>query len=89
MSLIKPFRGIRPKIKYANQVASPNINYINKYSFNNKKNFLNILNNPKISSANNMLKELEKKKKIFQDKTENYYLYRITSKKKKYAWNSR
>ena len=82
MSLIKPFRGIRPEIKYAKQITSPNINYINKYNFNNKNNFLNVLNNPNISSANKMLRNLEKRKRIFQDKTENYYLYRITFNRK-------
>jgi len=82
LSLIKPFRGIRPKTKYAKQITSPNINYINKYSLNNKNNFLNILNNPKISSANKMLRKLEKTKKILQDKTENFYLYRITFNRK-------
>ena len=36
MSLIKPFSGIRPKKKFAKQVTSPNISYIDNYKPNKK-----------------------------------------------------
>ena len=34
MSLIKPFSGIRPKKKFAKEVTSPNVSYIDNYKSN-------------------------------------------------------
>ena len=82
MSLIKPFRGIRPQKKFVKEISSPNINYLNNFRQNKKLNFLNILNNKNIFKAKKMLKKLEKKKIIEQDKFDHFYLYRITNNKK-------
>ena len=82
MNLITPFRGIRPQVKFAKKISSPNINYFNNFKLSKKKNFLNILNNPNISYSNKILKKLKKNKIIFQDKKDNYYLYKISFKKK-------
>ena len=89
LNLITPFRGIRPQVKFAKKISSPNISYLNNFKFSKDKNFLNILNNPNISYANKILKELEKNKIIFQDKKDNYYLYKISFKKKILVRNSR
>ena len=56
MSLIRSFSGIRPKVKFAKQVTTPNISYLNNFKKNNKLNFLNILYNSKIHKAKKMLK---------------------------------
>ena len=82
MNLITPFRGIRPQVKFAKKISSPNISYLDNFKFSKNKNFLNILNNPNISYANKILKELKKNKIIIQDKKDNYYLYKITFQKK-------
>ncbi len=82
MSLIKPFSGLRPQAKFAREVSSPNISYIDNYKTNKKSNFLNILNNPSILKAQKMLQKLEEKKIIKQDKCKHFYLYRITHNKK-------
>ena len=83
MSLIKPFYGIRPKKKYAKQVTSPNISYIDNYKPNKKLNFLNLLNATEINKSKKILKSLNDKHIIQEDKSSHFYLYRITYKNKK------
>ena len=83
MSLINPFSGIRPKKKFAKQVTSPNISYIDNYKPNKKLNFLNLLNTSKINKSKKMLKNLKDKGIIKQDQSKHFYLYRITYNKKK------
>ena len=83
MSLIKPFRGIRPKQKFAKQVTSPNVSYIDNYKPNKKLNFVNLLNTSKINKSKKILKSLKDKGIIKQDTSNHFYLYRITYKKKK------
>ena len=83
MSLIKPFSGIRPKKRYAKLITSPNISYIDNYKTNNKLNFLNLLNASNINKSKKMLKSLEDKGIIQQDRSNHFYLYRITYNKKK------
>ena len=83
MSLIKPFSGIRPKKKFAKQVTSPNLSYIDNYKQTKKLNFLNILNTPNINKSKKMLQNLSDKGIIHQDRSNHFYLYRITYNKKK------
>ena len=83
MSLIKPFSGIRPKKKFAKQVTSPNLSYIDNYKQTKKLNFLNILNTPNINKSKKMLQNLSDKGIIQQDRSNHFYLYRITYNKKK------
>ena len=83
MSLIKPFSGIRPKKKFAKQVTSPNLSYINSYKLNKKLNFLNLLNTSNINKSKKMLQSLNDKGLIAQDRSNHFYLYRITYSKKK------
>ena len=83
MSLIKPFNGIRPKKKFAKQVTSPNISYIDNYKPNKKLNFLNLLNATEINKSKKILKSLRDKNIIQEDKSSHFYLYRITYKNKK------
>ena len=83
MILINPFSGIRPKKKFAKQVASPNLNYIDNYKLTKKLNFLNILNTPNINKSKKMLQSLRDKGIIQQDRSNHFYLYRITYNKKK------
>ena len=82
MSLIKSFNGTRPQKKFAKEVISPSINYLNNYRKNKKLNFLNILNNGNITEAKKMLLKLEEKKIIKQDNSEHFYLYKITHNEK-------
>ena len=84
MSLIKPFKGIRPQKKFVKEISFPNINYINNYKKNKKLNFLNILNNKSVYKAKQMLLKLEEKKIINEDNSDHFYLYKITNKKKYY-----
>ena len=51
MSLIKPFSGIRPKKKFAKQVTSPNLSYLNNYKLTKKLNFVNLLNATSINKS--------------------------------------
>ena len=67
MSLIKPFRGIRPKKKFAKQVTSPNISYIDNYKLNKKLNFLNLLNTHNINKSKKILQSLNDKGIIQQE----------------------
>jgi len=83
LSLIKPFSGIRPKKKFAKQVTSPNLSYINNYTLNKKLNFLNLLNTSNINKSKKMLQSLNDKGIIKQDRSKHFYLYRITYSKKK------
>ena len=83
MSLIKPFSGIRPKKKFAKEVTSPNLSYLNNYKLNKKLNFLNLLNTTKINKSKKILKSLKDRGIIQQDKSNHFYLYRITYNKKK------
>jgi len=83
LSLIKPFSGIRPKKKFAKEVTSPNVSYINNYKPNKKLNFLNLLNTSKINKSKKILKSLKDKGIIQQDTSNHFYLYRITYNNKK------
>ena len=83
MSLIKPFSGTRPLKKFAKKITSPNISYIDKYKPNKKLNFLNLLNASKINKSKIILKSLKDKGIIQEDKSNHFYLYRITYNKKK------
>ena len=83
MSLIKPFNGLRPQKKFAREVSSPNISYIKSYKPNKKLNFLNLLNTTKINKSKKILKSLKDRGIIQQDKSNHFYLYRITYNKKK------
>jgi uncharacterized protein (DUF1015 family) len=83
LSLIKPFSGIRPKKKFAKQVTSPNLSYIDNFKQTKKLNFLNILNTPNINKSKKMLQNLSDKGIIQQDRSNHFYLYRITYNKKK------
>ena len=83
MSLIKPFSGIRPKKRYAKLITSPNISYIDNYKANKKLNFLNLLNASSINKSKKMLQNLSDKGIIQQDRSNHFYLYRITYNKKK------
>ena len=82
MSLIKPFSGIRPKKKYAKEITSPNISYIDNYKPNKKLNFINLLNTTNIDKSKKILQSLRKKGIIHQDQSNHFYLYRITYGKK-------
>ena len=82
MSLIKPFKGIRPQKKFAKEISFPNINYLNHYRQNKKLNFINILNNTSIFKAKEMLQKLVEKRIIKEDNSDRFYLYKITNKKK-------
>ncbi len=82
MSLIKPFKGIRPQKKFAKEISFPNINYLNNFKKNKNLNYLNILNNSSIVKAKKMLQKLEQKKIIIQDTLEHFYLYKITNNNK-------
>ncbi len=83
MSLIKPFSGIRPKNKFAKQVTSPNLSYINNYKITKKLNFINLLNTPNINKSKKILRSLYNKGIIQQDRLNHFYLYRITYNKNK------
>jgi uncharacterized protein (DUF1015 family) len=83
LSLIEPFSGIRPKKKFAKQVASPNLSYLNNYKLNKKLNFVNLLNSSNINKSKKMLQSLNDKGIIQQDRFNHFYLYRITYNKKK------
>jgi len=83
LSLIKPFSGIRPKKKFAKQVTSPNLSYINNYKLTKKINFLNLLNTSNINKSKKMLQSLYDNGIIQQDQSNHFYLYRITYSKKK------
>ena len=78
MSLIKPFSGIRPKKKFAKKVTSPNVSYIDNYKLNKKLNFLNLLNTSSINKSKETLQSLKDKSIIQQDRSDHFYLYRIT-----------
>ncbi len=83
MSLIKPFSGIRPKKKFAKQVTSPNLSYLNNYKLTKKLNFVNLLNASSIHESKKILRSLNEKGIIQQDQSDYFYLYRITYNKKK------
>ena len=83
MILIKPFSGIRPKKKFAKQVTSPNLSYIDNYKLTKKLNFLNLLNTSNINKSKKVLQSLNDKGIIQQDRSNHFYLYRITYGKKK------
>ena len=83
MSLIKPFKGIRPKKKFAKQVTFPNLSYINNYKVTKELNFLNLLNTSNVNKSKKMLQNLNDKGFIQQDQSNHFYLYRITYNKKK------
>ena len=83
MSLIKPFSGIRPQKSFAKHITSPHVSYIDNYQPNEKLNYLNLLNSSNINKSKKILKNLNDKGIIQQDRFDHFYLYRITYNKKK------
>ena len=83
MSLIKPFSGIRPQKRFAKHITSPHVSYIDNYQQNKKLNYLNLLNSSNINKSKKILKSLNDKGFIQQDRFDHFYLYRITYNKKK------
>ncbi len=83
MSLIKPFSGIRPQKSFAKHITSPHVSYIDNYQPNKKLNYLNLLNSSNINKSKKILKSLNDKGIIQQDRFDHFYLYRITYNKKK------
>ena len=83
MSLIKPFSGIRPQKSFAKHITSPHVSYIDNYRPNKKLNYLNLLNSSNINKSKKILKSLNDKGIIRQDRFDHFYLYRITYNKKK------
>ena len=83
MSLIKPFSGIRPQKSFAKHITSPHVSYIDNYQPNKKLNYLNLLNSSNINKSKKILKSLNDRCIIQQDRFEHFYLYRITYNKKK------
>ena len=53
MSLIKPFKGIRPQKKFVKETSFPNINYINNYKKNKK--FTRFIKSKLITTQNGKL----------------------------------
>lgn len=78
MSIIRPFRGIRPSAKFVEKIITPNVSYLKKIKKDNQLNFLNILISSNITKAKNLLKKMLNKKIISQDTVKKYYLYKIT-----------
>ena len=83
MNLIQPFSGIRPKKKFAKQVTSPNLSYIDNYKLTKKLNYINLLNTSNLNKSKKILLSLYDKRIIQQDQSDHFYLYRISYNKKK------
>ena len=80
MSLINPFKALRPIQKLAHKISTPNPKYFNGLKSYQKFGYLKILTSKNLIQSKKYFKDMKNKKLIIQEIKDCYYIYKISSK---------
>ncbi len=80
MSLIKPFKALRPVPKLASKISSPNPKYFDNLKPHRKFGYLKILTSENLIQSKKYFKNMKNKKIITKEINDCYYIYKISNK---------
>ncbi len=80
MSLINPFKALRPVPKLASKISTPNTKYFNNLKSYPKIGYLKILTNKNLNQSKKYFKKMKNKKIINKEIKDSYYIYKISNK---------
>ncbi len=80
MSLIKPFKALRPIPKIASKVSTPNPKYFKNLKSYPKIGYLKILTSNNLIQSKIYFQKMKNKKIITKENTDSYYIYKISNK---------
>ena len=80
MSLINPFKALRPIQKLASKISTPNPKYFNNLKSYPKIGYLKILTNKNLIQSKKYFKKMKNKKIITKEIRNSYYIYKISNK---------
>ena len=80
MSLINPFKAIRPIQKLVSKISTPNPKYFNNLKSYPKFGYLKILTSKSLIQSKKYFKNMKNKKLITKEIRDCYYIYKISNK---------
>ncbi len=80
MSLIKPFKALRPIQKLARRISTPNPKYFNSLKSHQRFGYLKILTSKNLVQSKKYFANMKKKKLITKESKDCYYIYKISDK---------
>ena len=80
MSLINPFKALRPIQKLASKISTPNPKYFKNLKSYQKFGYLKILTSKNLVQSKKYFANMKKKKLITKDASDCYYIYKISDK---------
>ena len=80
MSLINPFKAIRPIQKLVSKISTPNPKYFNNLKSYPKFGYLKILTSKSLIQSKKYFKNMKNKKLITKESKDCYYIYKISNK---------
>ena len=80
MSLINPFKALRPIQKLASKISTPNPKYFNNLKSYPNIGYFKILTNKNLTQSKKYFKKMKNKKIIIKEIRNSYYIYKISNK---------
>ena len=80
MSLINPFKALRPIQKIARRISTPNPKYFNSLKSHQRFGYLKILTSKNLVQSKKYFVNMKKKKLITKESKDCYYIYKISDK---------
>ncbi len=80
MSLINPFKALRPIKRLARKISTPNPKYFNSLKSHPKFGYLKILTSENLNQSKKYFKNMKNKKMITKEIKDCYYIYKISDK---------
>ncbi len=81
MSLINPFKALRPIQNLAHRISTPNPKYFSNLKSYSKFGYLKILTSKNLSKSKKYFTNLKNKELITKESKDCYYIYKISNKK--------
>ena len=81
MSLINPFKALRPIKKLAHKISTPNPKYFKSLQSYPKFGYLKILTSKNLIQSKKYFESIKNKKLITKESKDCYYIYKISNKK--------
>ncbi len=80
MSLINPFKALRPIQRLARKISTPNPKYFNSLKSHQRFGYLKILTSKNLVQSKKYFANMKKKKLITKESKDCYYIYKISDK---------
>ena len=80
MSLINPFKALRPIQRLARRISTPNPKYFNSLKSHQRFGYLKILTSKNLVQSEKYFANMKKKKLITKESKDCYYIYKISDK---------